>query len=385
MKIIINGLALVDDHFSGIGHYIDGIVSALDVTHGETHDIRVLVPFDKRNKLISLGYTNVRPALYPLPFRIMVRLARRRLLPPLDLLYGKAYYIFPHFIDLPLLFSKSSLVVYDLSYVLYPQYADTKNATNLTKYVARSIRHVDHVVTISESVKREVCEYYALPESFVSVAPPAADTQIFYRKSADEIRRVLSKYDLPEKYILSLSNLEPRKNLDGLIDAYCALPRSVTDKYSLVVVGANGWKTTSLLRKIDQKIADGYRIVRPNQYVLDEDKPALYSGATVLAFASHYEGFGMPPLEALACGTPVITSSNSSLPEAVGSLGILINSAEVEQLTAALESVVSDKVLAARIKTEGPAFAKNFSWKKSAQKYIDIGRMLLRNENKTLK
>ena len=204
------------------------------------------------------------------------------------------------------------------------------------------------------------------------VATPAVDTKHFYKRSCEEVEAVKRKYGITGDYILTLSNLEPRKNLDGLIDAYCELPKSVIDKVGLVLVGVNGWKIEKLFDKIIDKVEAGYNIQRPSHYVNDEDKPAIISGAKLLVYPSHYEGFGMPPLEALACGIPVITSDNSSLPEVVGNIGTMIKSTDKRALSEAIAHALSHPPR--HIIHAGPDKALEFSWVQSAQTFIDVVR-----------
>jgi len=169
-----------------------------------------------------------------------------------------------------------------------------------------------------------------------------------------------------------LSNLEPRKNLDGLVDAYCALPASVRKDVSLLLVGVNGWKTESLFKKIISKVDRGYKIIRPTEYIDDIDKPAVLSGAEMLVYPSHYEGFGMPPLEALACGTPVITADNSSLPEVVDKNTLQVKSTDTEAISEAILKVLKDDTYKKTALTSGPLQAEKFNWKVSGRAYYDV-------------
>lgn len=373
MKIIIDGTVLTNQHFSGIGQYVAGVLKALDNVSSKKYDIRVIVPFDKRQNLSTYNFKKIRIVSYPLPHSIMTRLAARRMLLPFDLLYGKALYIFPHFVNSPLLFSESILVVYDLSYVLHPQYASDRNASWLKKYVRKSLPSASHIVTISKNSKRELVEYYNLDPQNVSVAYPGVDTKSFYPRSKKDIDTAAKKYSLPAHYIMSLSNLEPRKNLEGLVDAYCMLPEKITKKYSLLIAGLEGWKTDKLYLKINNKIAEGYDIVFPSQYITNEDRPSILSGAELLVFPSHYEGFGMPPLEALACGTPVLVAGNSSLPEAVGSIGIITARNDPKGLQETmLDYFEEKKVLKKNVLYSGPTHAREFTWDKSALEYLKI-------------
>lgn len=378
VKIYIDGLPLVDGHFSGVGQYVLGIVKGFDelikeqfINGEEPLDIRVIIPYDMVDKFRKYGMKYVSYVTYPLPFRIMSGLWRRGLLVPLDLLFGRGIYIFSNFVKMPLLFSKSILVIYDISFELYRQYSDENNAKFLSKAVRKSIKKVDKIITISKNAKKEIVKFYNLSEDFVKVATPATDPKLFYRRPDREIKKIKEKYDIDGDYILSLSNLEPRKNLDTLVDAYCSLPKKITNTTSLLIVGINGWKTSLLFDKIVNKVKKGYNITRPSKYIEDEDKPAILSGAKALIYPSHYEGFGMPPLEALACGTPVITSNNSSLPEAVGNVGIMLDSKDTIGIAQAIKDILNKPNRYKNIKISGPQHVKNFSWLESARVYLD--------------
>jgi len=379
-KIYIEGLGLVDGHFSGIGQYILGILRGLDeileekkYAGEEIPDIKVLITRDTIGRFRSFGFKHIGYATFPLSFRTMSALWHRRRMPPIDLWFGSGTYIFPRFVNMPLLFSKSALVIYDLSFELHRQYSDEGNARFLSQQVKKSLLSTNKVITISQNAKKEIVEFYNLDKSRVVVATPAADPRVFYRRSGKEIAEIKRKYGIEGGYILALSNLEPRKNLDALVDAYCALPESQRKQISLLLVGVSGWKTDQLFQKIVNKVQEGYNIIRPNQYVSDDDKPAILSGATTLVYPSHYEGFGMPPLEALACGTPTITADNSSLPEVVGKTGKMVDSHDTQELTNVLHDFLENNdAIAAEVRTTGPAQAETFSWVKSAQTFLDI-------------
>ncbi len=382
-KILIDGLGLVEGHFSGVGQYILGIVKGIDecleemkYAGQETPSVRIIVPYDKVAKFKSFGLKHVGFKVFPLSFARMSTLWYKRKLPPIDLWCGKGKYIFPRFVNMPLLFSgKSPLVIFDLSYELYRQYSDEKNAIFLSKQVRKSLNSTSKVVAISSNARKELIDFYKLDPKNVLLATPATDPSIFYRRSSDEVKIVKKKYGISGKYILALSNLEPRKNLEALVDAYCAIPAELRNDTSLLLVGVSGWKTDHLFNKIIAKIQDGYKIIRPSEYVLDEDKAAIISGASLLVYPSHYEGFGMPPLEALACGTPVITADNSSLPEVVGDAGIMVSSDDVPGLTKLIVKTLNNlEEITAKSIIDGPIQAAKFSWKKSAQVFLDSVR-----------
>jgi glycosyltransferase involved in cell wall biosynthesis len=380
--IFIDGLGLVDGHFSGVGQYILGILRGIDeiledhkYVGIDTPEVVVVIPRDSVAKFKSFNFKHIAFKKFPLSFRVMSGLWYRGKMPPIDLWCGRGTYIFPRFVGMPLLFSKSAIVIFDLSFELYRQYSDEANALFLSKRVRQSLKTSKKVIAISQNARREITDFYNLKPSQVTVATPAADPALFYRRSASEIEQVKRKYGIKGNYILALSNLEPRKNLAALVEVYCSLPKSVTNNTGLLLVGVSGWKTEALFQKIVEKVEDNYNIIRPSSYVLDKDKPAIISGAEMLVYPSHYEGFGMPPLEALACGVPVISADNSSLPEVVGDAGMLVPSDDNEKLQAAIQLYLGDidqKTKA--VSKAGPEQALKFSWRQSAQVFLDVAQ-----------
>lgn len=379
-KVYIEGLGLVEGHFSGIGQYILGVLKGLDsliekerLAGNNVPEIKVIIPYNSLDRFKSFGFVNIRPKVLPMPFGVLARLWHRDLVPPLELFCGRGYYIFPRFVGMNLALSKSALVIYDLSFELYKQYSDERNAQFLSTNTAKYVKKADKIVTISENARKEIIDFYKVKPRDVLLAYPAADQTVLYRRGKKEIDAVKFKYGIKGDYILALSNLEPRKNLDSLIDAYCSLPLAYREKYALLLVGVSGWKIEKLFKKIIDKVEEGYNIIRPSDYVSDIDKASIISGASMLVYPSHYEGFGMPPLEALACGVPVITSNNSSLPESVGSAGKLVKCDNVPEIAKAIKYNLDNinKITDESI-VKGPMQAAKFSWEKSAEVYFNL-------------
>jgi len=382
-NIYIDGLGLVDDHFSGIGQYILGILRGMDKlieyskenTGSPLPKVRVVVPRDKVKKFRTFNLSNIEPKVFPMNYRYMSALWHRGKLPFIDLWCGRGTYIFPRFVRMSLAFSKSMLVIYDLSYEFFPEYSEPVNAAFLSKMVPRSIKKSQKIITISQNARNDILSFYRVSPSNVIVATPGVDTELFYRRSPNEIEKVKRRYGITKDYIITLSNLEPRKNLNTLVDVYCNLPAQYRENVSLLIVGVNGWKTDELIQKIISKAEQGYNIIRPNSYVSDEDKPALISGAKMLVYPSHYEGFGMPPLEALACGVPVITANNSSLPEVVGSAGKMVQSNNGKALYKTIKEYLDNiDELTTKAIIEGPKQAQKFSWVESAKVFLEAAR-----------
>lgn len=378
-NVYIEGLGLVEGHFSGVGQYILGIIRGLDelidndkISGQKPPNIRVVIPRNCVIRFKQFGFKHISYKTFPMNFRYMGGLDHRGKLPPIDLWCGPGFYIFTRFANMPLLFSEFAVVVYDLSFELYSQYSHEANAKFLSPRTRIAVNQAKKVITISNNAKNEIVDFYKLDKNKVLVATPAADQCYIYRRSEEEIEKVKQKYDIKGKYILALSNLEPRKNLDGLVDAYCELPKSIRDGTNLLLVGVNGWKTEKLFDKIIGRVNNGYNIIRPSHYIDDNDKPAILSGAELLAYPSHYEGFGMPPLEALACGTPVVCSNNSSLPEAVGNCALMVDSSDTNAIKNAIIQTLAEASRKISILNDGPRQAENFSWRKSAQVYYDL-------------
>lgn len=381
-KIYIEGLGLVDGHFSGVGQYILGVLKGIDeviednVYEGiPTPKVFVIIPRDMVEKFKKFNFKYIGYKKFPLPFRYTAALWHRGKLPPLDVFYGRGFYVFPRFVGTRLLFSKSANVIFDLSYELHREYSDERNAKFLSDGVKRTLKSSSKVITISKNAKKEIVDFYQLPEKKVVVAYPATDPAVLYRRSKQEINKVKLKYGIKGDYILALSNLEPRKNLEALVEAYCRLPKKITDEIALLLVGVTGWKTDALFEKIVKKVDEGANIIRPSKYVTDEDKPAIISGAKVLVYPSHYEGFGMPPLEALACGVPVIAAQNSSLPEVVKGVGSMVKSTDSDALHEELVDYLTNiEAKTEAVREAGPERAQKFSWKKSGQVILDIAK-----------
>jgi len=309
-----------------------------------------------------------------LPGRVYNQLFKYNIAPPIDLLLGARksdVFLYPNFVQFPMLYNnKSMLMIHDLSFVHFSQFTHPKDLPYKLKYVPASVKKASRIITISENSKKEIMEYYGVEESRISLVHPAVDTKYFYRKPQKDIQRVRKKYCLPSKYILYAGTIEPRKNIDGLLNAYASLDKSIISIYGLVLAGGKGWQDDGILERIQKLKDSGFNIVQTG-YVPDEDLPAIYSGATLFVFPSHYEGFGIPPLEAMACGVPVISANNSSLSEAVGDAGILVDASNTQQLGISIESLIRSGKRRKELVNKGYVQLKKFTWEKAARELND--------------
>jgi glycosyltransferase involved in cell wall biosynthesis len=288
-------------------------------------------------------------------------------LPDVDLFHSPFHSI-PNHVNAPVRF----LTVYDMIPLLFPQYLPA-SAPVLQKITLSLLRPGDRLLCISRATRNDVCRLTGIAPERIRVTYLAADRTIF-QPCVDERRlsAVRRKYRIgPEPYLLSLCTLEPRKNIDHVIHTFGRMiqqGRAATTK--LVLVGTDGWDYAGVYREIGRSPELRDRIVRAG-YVADEDLSALYSGAVAFVYMSHYEGFGLPPLEAMQCGTPVIVSDNSSLPEVVGEAGILLDSRDADGLALAMNEVAVNIDLRAEMSRRAIRQAALFSWKRCVEETID--------------
>lgn len=373
-KILIDGGPLFAQK-SGVGQYLHRLLEALfELDRENNYYIYSFLFFGKKlKKPYRKTYKNLhyRMVRY-LPSKLYNVISRRLFLPPGDIMTGinPDVAIFGNFVSLPMpLGAKKVTFIYDLSFELHKEKAHNKNSYVLLKRVPQSVAQSDIIVTISENSKREIIARYNTPQEKVKVINPAVNRSIFFPRDEAEQAVIREKYGLSSHYILYTGTLEPRKNILGILGAYHALPRDVRDKYSLVLAGGKGWKDSEITDRL-AGLSDLDILV--TGYIPDEDLPPLYSGASLFVFPTFYEGWGMPPLEAMACGTPVITSDNSSLPEVVGGAGMMIDAHDTEDLSRQMVRVLTDKKLASSLVQKGKEQAAKFSWEKSAKQLSEI-------------
>lgn len=264
------------------------------------------------------------------------------------------------------------LTIYDLIPILFPNFVNQKVYHRFLKTINSIDIKKDWITCISEHSKNDFCEYTGMNPERVFVTPLAAASHFYPVRDSNLITYTLKQYGISESpYLLSLCTLEPRKNLSFLIKCFSKIiAENSSLDINLVLVGVNGWKNDEIF----EAAANPYlknRIIFTG-YVHDKDLSTIYSGATAFVYPSLYEGFGLPPLEAMQCGTPVITSNTSSLPEVVGDAGIAIAPKQEDELCHALLQVINDSPLRATLSQKGIERAKQFSWAKCAEETIKV-------------
>jgi alpha-1,3-rhamnosyl/mannosyltransferase len=262
------------------------------------------------------------------------------------------------------------VTVHDLSVHHFPAYHPKERVEYMTRGMKRTMKCADQVVTVSEFVRRELIEHYGLDDSIVTAVPNAVDPAYQPRTEAQCTAR-LQKHGLSyRRYLLVVGSLEPRKNLGLLMDAYGDLPAETKSEFPLVHIGPAGWNNAEIQSKAENLHKSGW--FRALGYVDQSELPYLLSGAAALAFPSIYEGFGLPALEAMASGVPLLTSNTSALPELVGDTGILVDPRSRSAINAGLVELldrgerVESMVSAARLR------AREFTWGRTARETYEV-------------
>jgi glycosyltransferase involved in cell wall biosynthesis len=267
------------------------------------------------------------------------------------------------------------LSVHDLSLYTFPECHPPERLITLIPRLEASIRRATVLLTFSEAVRAEVIRHFSWPESAVYTVPHGR-TDSFRPHAATELQRVLGNHQLtPNGYTLFVGTIEPRKNLDTLIDAYEALPPALRAHWPLVVVGGRGWESSHLHARMSTAMSRGW--LRYLGYAPERALPALFAGARLFVFPSHYEGFGLPVLEAMASGTPVVCSDVPALMELVGDAALCAPAADQDGLRRRLEQGLSDEVWRDRARSMGLTRAAHYDWERSAQQTTVVYRRAL--------
>jgi glycosyltransferase involved in cell wall biosynthesis len=312
--------------------------------------------FQNRWPHVSVRMTRPHTPLVRIPLTLSTELRRR----PVDLLHVQ--YTSPPFSPCPVV-----ATIHDLSFEHLPQTFNRRSRIQLRLTVRRTARSASHIIVPSEHTRRDIIETYNIGSERVSVTPLAAPESFAPVEDEREVRRVRELYKIRGDYILTVGSIQPRKNLARLISTYAALRRARphANLPQLVLVGKRAWLYGETLSAIEEFGIRDLTILAG--YVPESDLPALYTGALCFVYPSYFEGFGLPPLEAMQCGAPVIAGNETSLPEVVGDAGLLVDPFDVEALATALARMIDDSDLRARLRHKGLERAKHFSWRETAR------------------
>lgn len=382
MRVVVNGIPLLQP-LTGVGQYIHQLFSEiarrpevdLSLFYGFGVAKAVRPPVAAGGGLVggSLGLVrrflpgarSVKRALESAAFRYHVGTKR-------DCLYHE-----PNFLPLPYR-GPAILTIHDLSCFDLPETHPPERVRLLEKYLPPALERAAHLLVVAECTKRSLCERFSVAPERVSVTPLAADAR-FRPQAPAAIAGELARHGLaPGGYLLAVGTLEPRKNLETLFTAYGALPESLRRRFPLVVAGMPGWHLERMMRCGQALLERGE--LKLLGYVVHETLPQLYAGAAAFVYPSRYEGFGLPPLEAMAAGVPVITGNRTSLPEVVGDAGILVDPDDVDGFRAAIVRLLEDRRYAAELAARGVRRAGEFSWTRCADETLAVYARVARQQ-----
>lgn len=321
IHLIIDATCLANQRYSGVENFTFFLIREFDQLAKEqllTYDLVVRGNSQQLLQQLKIKYYR-RLHHWRLPYFLLKLLSLLHLPIYLDNFYGDGYYYFPSYTFYPLKRNPYALVIHDHTYILHPQAVSRFLSWRLKLSLPAYLKHASQIFAVSDDTRKQFPQIYHLPLKRVITSSPAVDTKHFYRRSAAEIKHWRSQYNLGSKpYLLVLGNIEPKKNLQRIVQAYRLLPKELQRRYQLVFIGENGWHNNDILKEISSAQAAGLAVKLLFSQVRREEIPIAISGAAALVFASFYEGFCMPPMEAYACGTLVIASKFSSSEQAIG-------------------------------------------------------------------
>lgn len=265
----------------------------------------------------------------------------------------------------PFLCSRSVLTIFDLAFERYPQFFNRKLLLQMKVLMPWSCRRAHHIITISESSKRDIVDFYRVEPERVTVTYPGASDNYQPLDQGQAQARLRQAYGIESPFMLYVGNLEPRKNLSRLLEAFAQLKRKDRIAHKLVIVGQKAWLYDNIFETLRKHSLEQQVIL--TGYVPGADLPVLYNAASVMVYPSLFEGFGLPVIEAMACGTPVITSYGSSLEEIASGAAVLVDPYSILSIAAGIEKVANSTEMRRRLRQAGLARAACFSFRKMAE------------------
>ena len=353
-------------HDFGIGTYIRNLLRQLARLDRETEFVVLAHPADCE-ALGSLG-GNFRAvpesaANYSVAEQIRIPLALRR--------EGVTLFHAPHYVLPPLVTCRSVVTIHDCIHLMFPQYLPSRLALTYARTsIALASRRATRVLTVSESSKRDILRFVDVPADKIDVIYNAFDERFGVEPREEDVIRVRERYQLHDQFVLYAGNVRPHKNLERLIEAFDLVRQRGLDHVKLVLMGDEISKYAALRRAVHKHQLHKY--VRFLGYLPEETLAVMYRLAGVFVFPSLYEGFGLPPLEAMASGTPVVTSNVSSLPEVAGDAAVLVDPYNPEAIADGIERVLCDDTLRRDLRAKGLARARQFSWESSVMRVREI-------------
>lgn len=369
MRICVDVSAAVH-HKAGLGRYAQDLLAALMASadgqeyvsfYNEPATAHIAPPLDRLPHLTI--DRNTRPWRLNVLAAHLAGRAQDDLVPGVDVFHATAH-LMPRFNRI-----KTVFTLHDLAFLIRPEAHTLVNRVFLSTAMPRFLRAADAIITVSQWSKADAIRFYGIPEQKITVIYEGVHPR-FQPPTAEDMAAVRRAYNLPDRFVLYLGTIEPRKNLSALVDAYALLRSQRACDARLVIAGRLGWLYEPFLQHL-REIGLQDEVLLPG-FIADEDLPALYGAADVFVFPSLFEGFGLPVLEAMACATPVVCSNASSLPEVAGDAALLIDPHDTAALAAALQRVLTDAGLQAKLVALGLAQARRFTWQETARQTLAV-------------
>ena len=372
MRIAIDAHS-VGTKLGGNESYAINLIEAL-AQIDSSNDYTIYVTTDEARTRFHNRWPNfkVRSTLPHTPLiRIPLTLSAELRKNPVDLLHVQ--FTAPPFCPCPVVVS-----IHDLSFEHLPQTFNRRSRTQLRLTVRHSARRAARILSLSEHTRRDIIETYGINEDHVDAIPLAAPDHFAPVHDKAELQRVRHNYGIDGDYILSVGSIQPRKNLARLIKAYASLrgDSSVKKVPKLVLAGKCAWLYDETLRALEESGAKEAVVL--TGYVPELDLPALYSGALCFVYPSYFEGFGLPPLEAMKCGTPVVVGNKTSLPEVVGDAALMVDPFDVGAIGAAIKQLINDSELRGKLSIKGQERANAFNWQETARRTLAVYKEVAR-------
>lgn len=375
MRLIINAIPLLGEE-SGIGNYARQIATAaancpaaFDTCYFYGYRSRKLAPPQDRKAdswpgiLIGLARNNTLTRKIAKKFLRFANIMA-------DAIHPASWdcYFEPNFVFMPgLRAEKKILTIHDFSCFRFPEWHPAERVRYMEKNFWKSLEQADHIITVSQTVGEEATREYGISPDRITAIPNGVDHALFRPSPPQSLTELRKRYSLPENFVLYAGALEPRKNLLNLLEAHALLPRKLQERFPLLLIGSKGWNNSQILDRIRQM-----EQVRHLGYVPRNDLPLFYSAATLFAYPSWYEGFGLPPLEAMACGRAILTSTDNSLRELCGNAALYAEAGDTEGMAAQMQRLLEDNDLRIKLETDALARAALYSWEISTRRHLEL-------------
>ncbi len=379
-KILIDSLALLSP-FTGIGRYTYENASQISLLKKDEFECYYFYGYVSRKLVSNDHLTPVDSFVKQIKSLIVKNGLIKKIARKILLLYGrliqKEYDLYwqPNFIPLEGIKAKKIVsTVHDFSFYLQPEWHPSERLDYFNKHFWSQVKQSDWLITGSNFSKQEIIEYLEFDANKITVIYHGVDHDLYKLYHKDQLEEFKRRQNLPDKFILFVGSIEPRKNLLTLLKACAQLNENKVDNIPLVLVGFKGWENDEIMQIINQNKKNIIYL----GYLSDIELAYIYNLAQVFVYPTLYEGFGIPPLEAMACGTPVITSDTASLPEVGGDAVLYVDPYDINDISQKLDLLLSSQTMQKDLIEKGLRRAKDFTWEKAAKEHIKVFEKVLK-------